>query len=453
MTTKLDQLLLNYSDDELKEIKRATPIRMKATVTIEGNNSFDEAVNKLRKYDKQIKKAQDKRSMFNTHKTFISHILCFLMDAKRKSYFSVPTGNKAGYVKEGVKYTYKAVAYTIDLLEDIGWIKRVPQEIANFSTAGKEPQPWARIEVLDTTPLLNGDYKLVRLTQEEGYVDLTNVTSDDKKDAYPKGTYTEADQQQDETLLVSYNQLMADTVIRDDNNQQLSWMYPLKRVLKVKDYVKQNGKRIKGVSGGRFFGPEFLSMKEADRVSHTFNGEPLVEVDIHRCFPQFAFHMNNIPVPDLDDLYSIPKEIADSPDVACKIPKSIFMVAFNVNSKGAWKTLLNRDYGITPALAELLLPRFDLIKDLLFQRSIGHELMWIESQIVKYVLEKAVEYSVPVIPVHDSYLVVKDKEAWLKGCINNAYHSQFREPSRLERIKVGDNEYFHYEVQTTSTFG
>ena len=78
--------------------------------------------------------------------------------------------------------------------------------------------------------------------------------------------------------------------------------------------------------------------------------------------------------------------------------------------------------------------------------------MWMESQIVRHVLLKAVKDQVPVIPIHDSYLVPKDKEGWIKSCINVGYHSQFREPFVTKKESIDDIEYFHYQVQTTSTF-
>ena len=75
-----------------------------------------------------------------------------------------------------------------------------------------------------------------------------------------------------------------------------------------------------------------------------------------------------------------------------------------------------------------------------------------ESQIVRYVLNQAVKDQVPVIPIHDSYLVPQDKEGWIKSCINVGYHSQFREPFVTKKESIGDKEYFYYQVQTTSTF-
>jgi hypothetical protein len=234
----------------------------------------------------------------------------------------------------------------------------------------------------------------------------------------------------------------------------------LRRTVNLKDYTKKNGKKIKGSSNGRFWGPKYLTMSEEKRLQHTFDGQPIAEVDIHRCFPQFAFHMNNIPVPDLDNLYDIPDDIQKSTNVQPflkakkkdEIPKSIFMTAFNVNRKQDWKGSLRDKWGITFGQAERLVPRFNMINNLLFNRSIGHELMFMESQIVKHVLQQATKELIPVIPIHDSFMVPEGKEAWVIACINNAYHKQFQTPTISKTVDINGRKYFHNQVQVTITY-
>ena len=453
MSKYLKNSLADYSDGDRKAIENASFIRMDTSRTIGGDKDFDNAVSHLEAYDKVWKKNNGKRSRFIKHKGFIKHCLTFIMSPSRKRYFSVLTGNQKGGC-----HTYLSVAYTLDLMENIGWINRVPYEIVVACCDDKGPR--SRIEVLDKAPKLSKVFKVKQVGKVASNVEVRRITVRDKSEAYSGGTYTKADEVEDEELLKQYNQLMNDTVIRDVNGNQNPWLYPLRRTVNLKDYTKKNGKKIKGSSNGRFWGPKYLTMSEEKRLQHTFDGQPIAEVDIHRCFPQFAFHMNNIPVPNLDNLYDIPDDIQKSTNVQSslikrnkkEIPKSIFMGAFNGNRKQDWKGSLRKQWGITSEQAERLVPRFNMINNLLFNRSIGHELMFMESQIVKHVLQQATKELIPVIPIHDSFMVPEGREAWVIACINNAYHKQFQTPTISKTVDINGRKYFHNQVQVTITY-
>lgn len=432
--------------DELELINTATPIRFSYGYTVKDSKEFDDAIKQLRDYDKARIKKQGGRSRFDSHLAFIEHLLCSMMEPQRTKYFSIRTRNQV----DG-KYTYRNVGYAIQLLEYCGWIKRVPAEVVNKATAGKEPQPRSRTEVMKKFPVMKGDYSIINQDRNADYVRITHVTWKNTKGAYLGGSYTDADKQNDNKLLSSYNQLMEETDIRDGEGNQLQWIYPLYRSINKKDYPLGK-KRVQGITNTRFWGHKLLNKSKDDRLSHTFDGKTLVEVDIVRCFTQFAFHMNDIPVPDLRNFYDIPQKIIDDPDVKKGKIKGIFNRVYFLSGERNWKESIERDYSIKPEQADLLLPRYEPIKNSIFNKSIGHQLMFMESQIVKYVLQQAVKDRVPVIPIHDSYLVAADKEGWVKSCINVGYHSQFRKPIVSKMDSIGDVDYFHYQVQTTSTY-
>lgn len=433
-------------EDELELINTATPIRFRYGYTVKDSKEFDEALKQLSDFDNDRIKEQGGRSRFKSHQVFIEHLLCSMMEPHRAKYFSIRTRNQA----DG-KYTYRNVDYAIQLLEYCGWVNRVSEDIVHLATAGSEPQPRSRVEILNNFPVMKGDYTIANQDRDVDYVRIEHVTWNDSKGAYLDGTYTDTDKQKDNKLLSAFNQLMEETDIRDGEGNQLHWIYPLERRINKKDYLLRK-KRVQGITNTRFWGHKLLNKNEDDRLSHTFNGETLVEVDIVRCFTQFAFHINEIPVPDLRNFYDIPQKIIDDPEVKKDKIKGIFNRAYFVSNEQRWKDSLMLDHCIKPEQADLLLPRYGPIRNTIFNKSIGHQLMWMESQIVRYVLNQAVKDQVPVIPIHDSYLVPQDKESWIKSCINVSYHSQFREPFVTKKESIGDMEYFHYQVQTTSTF-
>ena len=391
-------------EDELELINTATPIRFRYGYTVKDSKEFDDAIKQLRGIDKARIKKQGGRSRFNSHKAFIEHMLCSMMEPQRAKYFSIRTRNQV----DG-KYTYRNVEYAIQLLEYCGWIKRVSEEVVDIATTSSVPQPRSRIEVLKVFPIMKGDYTIANQDRNVDYVRIEHVTWNDSKGAYLDGTYSDTNKQEDNKLLSAYNELMEKTDIRDGEGNQLHWIYPLDRRIKI-------------------------------------------EVDIVRCFTQFAFHMNDVPVPDLRNFYDIPDKISNDPDVKKGKIKGIFNRAYFVSNEQRWKDSLILSHRIKPEQADLLLPRYAPIRNTIFNKSIGHQLMFMESQIVRYVLNQAVKDQVPVIPIHDSYLVPQDKEGWIKSCINVGYHSQFREPFVTKKESIGDKEYFYYQVQTTSTF-
>ena len=296
-------------EDELELINTATPIRFRYGYTVKDSKEFDDAIKQLRGIDKARIKKQGGRSRFNSHKAFIEHMLCSMMEPQRAKYFSIRTRNQV----DG-KYTYRNVEYAIQLLEYCGWIKRVSEEVVDIATTSSVPQPRSRIEVLKVFPIMKGDYTIANQDRNVDYVRIEHVTWNDSKGAYLDGTYSDTNKQEDNKLLSAYNELMEKTDIRDGEGNQLHWIYPLDRRIKIKDYPLWN-KRVQGITGTRFWGHKLLNKNEEYRLSHTFDGEDLVEVDIVRCFTQFAFHMNDVPVPDLRNFYDIPDKISNDPDV------------------------------------------------------------------------------------------------------------------------------------------
>ncbi|MBT5187717.1 MAG: hypothetical protein HOH19_12420 [Kordiimonadaceae bacterium] len=445
MPNDLDDFLIKYKEDtekELNYIKYAHPISMRTTYTILDNPQFNGIIKKLRELDKSlISQKKNSRSSFNSYEHFLKHALVYLLAPTRRDYFSIPTGNL-----QGNTYNYKQVNKVIDLLCDQGWIEKVPQSIVYYATGVDAPQPRTRIKVREAAPTLIGDYKVETLKDVDCFVEITEPSDNDSKGCYKDKEYTDEMRDEDEELLKNYNDLMASTIIRDQDGNIFHWLNPLVRKVSRKDYPFYN-KRVQGISGGRFWGPLILNMPEEDRLNHTFNGETIAEVDIKKCHPQLAFHMKGCPTPVLDDLYELPKAIESRHDY--KKIKKVFLRIFNMANKRSWLNILDELFGVPTTEGEKLLKRFTPIEDMLFNKNIGHQLRWIESQLVRGVLEKAEAEQVPVIPIHDSFLVPKDKVPWLRKVLNATYHSKYASPKYLESVTIGEDKVFHNMLQTT----
>ncbi len=180
--------------------------------------------------------------------------------------------------------------------------------------------------------------------------------------------------------------------------------------------------------GGRFYGGWWLQIGREMRMEIYINDQPTVEVDYK------AFHPNlllNDPVYDPYDLEElilpdIIKDLSDQRDVI----KSLILMAINADSaekafqafrndqkKGSpFKKLENDDLQI---LLDAFTDRYPELKDQLNTGQALH-LMNIDSRIASLVLNHFTEIGIPVLCIHDSFIIQKDKAKDLKDALEVA---------------------------------
>jgi hypothetical protein len=161
--------------------------------------------------------------------------------------------------------------------------------------------------------------------------------------------------------------------------------------------------------GGRFYGGFHLALPKAVRRHILINQEPTVEPDFSALHIRMLYHLEGIDY--REDAYAA---LCDSKEER-KVFKIIFLVAINAETKR--KAI----YGIQKELDEKGIP-FDTdyhnlkaclqrIKDVhgpiskYLNTGVGLKLQNLDSRITDLILKTLTHEEIPVLPVHDSFIV------------------------------------------------
>lgn len=168
-------------------------------------------------------------------------------------------------------------------------------------------------------------------------------------------------------------------------------------------------------SGGRFHcGAQYL--KKEERGSITINGQPTVELDYKSLHPRLLYNSEGLEAPV--DCYA--SDSGRSRDLT----KLISLYSINCKSfEQARKTLVS-EAKISSDEAKRHLNDYVKEHPAIAHRFYGagwSSLQYLDSQLVDAVLAKATAKDIPVLPVHDSFIVSTEYGFWLKGAVADAY--------------------------------
>jgi len=167
-------------------------------------------------------------------------------------------------------------------------------------------------------------------------------------------------------------------------------------------------------SGGRFYCPA-QKLKKAERNTIEVNDGATVELDYKSLHPRLLYNMEGLEAPK--DCYFLEGFDRD-------LVKSASLIAFNSNSIEQAVRALMKDQGITYEEATAVLTAFrdanQPIAHYLFQGNWKY-LQYLDSQLVDLILEAATRENIPVLPVHDSFIVSTKYSARLESIIYSAY--------------------------------
>jgi hypothetical protein len=176
--------------------------------------------------------------------------------------------------------------------------------------------------------------------------------------------------------------------------------------------------------GGRFDGGWWQRIKRESRQLITIDGEPTVELDYKSFHPRMIYHRANIDRPG--DLYSLPvlEEVAEGFDAAKlrKAVKRIWLVLINSTARqlGARRRenrgdLLKRwEIELPDTLHPMVVA--DMIRGAhpdvagTFGKGVGLELQAIDSAICQGILLEGCKAGMPILPIHDSFVVRQKDE-------------------------------------------
>ena len=197
-------------------------------------------------------------------------------------------------------------------------------------------------------------------------------------------------------------------------------------------------------TGGRFYGAWWQNVPSKYRSRIVIDGKRTKEYDFSGLHPNILYAMNHLTFPD-DPYDNLVKGV---PRKACK-------VAFNVmlNSSKELKTFpdLNlSQYGVKWAvLSAAIIERHKPIAHH-FYTGIGKELQKIDSDIAEDVMLHFAKMRVPVLPIHDSFVMHHGYEKELQDAMGKAFRDRFGQEigikleSKMPYVE-GDGEFISTE--------
>ncbi|WP_203301624.1 hypothetical protein [Marinobacter sediminum] len=167
-------------------------------------------------------------------------------------------------------------------------------------------------------------------------------------------------------------------------------------------------------SGGRFYcGAQGL--RKGERATITVDGKPTVELDYKSLHPRLLYNAEGIAAPE--DCYSSgsrPRELT----------KLVSLLSINCDSFRQAHRALMRNAQLNSDEArehlETYAEEHPEISHRFFQ-SDWKRLQYLDSQIVDAVLTKAVALEIPILPVHDSFIVATEHAFWVMEAAAESY--------------------------------
>ena len=159
-------------------------------------------------------------------------------------------------------------------------------------------------------------------------------------------------------------------------------------------------------SGGRLFGGFWETLPKFARQGIRIDGEAVVELDYSQLNPTLAYHIAEAGPPS-EDAYTLPK-LDKYRDGVKKIFNAMLFNRVTKFPKEA-KELFPRGVKCSD-VTEAILQRHPKLKGVLTSLEIGHELQFIESEMMMQVLRECRKHNIIALPVHDSVVVKASAE-------------------------------------------
>ncbi|GGK64982.1 hypothetical protein [Amphritea balenae] len=187
--------------------------------------------------------------------------------------------------------------------------------------------------------------------------------------------------------------------------------------------------------GGRFYGGFWQRLSSETRARLLIDGEPVVELDYSSLHLSVLYNLKlgiKVPKGDLYDLSAYGIGEPGNP-VARKAAKFTSIIMCNTkhpseaNGAVAKKlTKLRKEGHEVPWTAEEIIKAFmkkhKPLKEF-FCTSLGLQIQRKDSDVVDKILALSVEQDIPVLPIHDSFIVRQSDEGWLRDVMESEYRN------------------------------
>ena len=254
----------------------------------------------------------------------------------------------------------------------------------------------------------------------------------DREDYWDEGGPLEY--QDDETTpryrrgLEEINQWLTDADLRYEHPDPWPYLWP-RRHFDIRDRrLRRLFTQGRFDSGGRLFGGFWQNLRKEERRQGLFiSGEKAVELDYGQVGPRILYSMAGHKPPS-HDLYDIRGYSTNRPGIKKVMSAMIFASAtLNRFPKGT-RRLFSSSYKIGDVV-EVIEEKHPLIKDC-FHRGLGHDIQFIESQIMVEVLQTLKAADVVALPIHDAVMVPASKAA----LVRDVMLEMFKKHARVEGI-------------------
>jgi hypothetical protein len=181
--------------------------------------------------------------------------------------------------------------------------------------------------------------------------------------------------------------------------------------------------------GGRLWGGFWDSpMTKAERLANIrISGERVVSVDFSSMVVRLAYAYAGA-IPPAGDLYEITLKATDGASVVLPRGTVKKIVAARLNGAKDWPEELRGHRGLPwRAVVASLKEAHELIADV-FDRDLGQELAFTESQILVSALLRLVDEGVTALPLHDCVMVAESDEAAAIAAMLNSFQFHARQP-------------------------
>jgi hypothetical protein len=190
--------------------------------------------------------------------------------------------------------------------------------------------------------------------------------------------------------------------------------------------------------GGRFYGGWWQRRPKAERARILIDGEVTVELDYKAFQPRICYDLERVPLPTTTDPHLIPG----------------YDLPYREAAKRAFGQLLNSDAETAPRRPKEFLRLFKRVKDYRaflealedsygavrgwLRQGRGLEMQYIDSQIADEVMHRLTVQGIPVLPIHDSFIVPLSAEVDLGVAMITAYRDVLTERTGTPALPVID---------------
>ncbi|MDF0535027.1 hypothetical protein PY479_12165 [Shewanella sp. A32] len=176
--------------------------------------------------------------------------------------------------------------------------------------------------------------------------------------------------------------------------------------------------------GGRLYCPA-QSLPKLSRRTITIDGQKTVELDYKSLQPRIMYHVSGLDSPE--DCYAVD-------GLSRAEAKSVALVAIGTSSRLCAKRALVSEFHITHTQAGEMLECFERAHAGIKQSFYNEAWKWLQyydSQLCSLVVESLTMADIPVLPVHDSFVVPEIHLDTLEGIMRSSYQQLFNNAPQI----------------------